>query len=80
MAVSYPGNLCVGGGASIIAALGFNQSFLVSYARDCRAKIFGREKWGVWELRLRLGLVSPDWQQNYAAACLARALINELVD
>ncbi len=45
------------------------------YARDCLVEIFGREKWNVWELRLRLGLVSPDLQQNYAANAKGLAVV-----
>jgi len=29
-------------------------------------RLFGREKWNVWELRARLGIVSSDLQHHYA--------------
>lgn len=33
---------------------------------DSHIKIFGRDRWNVWELRARLGIVSHDLQRDYA--------------
>lgn len=38
-------------------------------------KIFGRDRWNVWELRKRLGLVSPDLQHNYAPAAIGKDVV-----
>ncbi len=38
-------------------------------------KIFGEERVNLWDLRSRIGLVSPDLQANYGASVLARDVV-----
>lgn len=45
------------------------------YPSGGKVEIFGRDRWNVWELRKRLGLVSPDLQQNYAPAAKGRNVV-----
>ena len=37
---------------------------------DTYVRIFGRERWNVWELRTRLGIVSHDLQHGYLSGAL----------
>jgi iron complex transport system ATP-binding protein len=38
-------------------------------------RIFGRERWNVWELRTRLGIVSHDLQMQYAGSATGRDVL-----
>ena len=45
------------------------------YPSGGKVEIFERDRWNVWELRKRLGLVSPDLQQNYAPAAKGSSVV-----
>ena len=45
------------------------------YPSGGKVEIFDRDRWNVWELRKRLGLVSPDLQQNYAPAAKGSSVV-----
>ena len=45
------------------------------YPSGGNVTIYGRQRWNVWELRKRLGIVSADLQQNYAASAKGRAVV-----
>jgi len=45
------------------------------YPSSGTVQIFERDRWNVWDLRKRLGLVSPDLQQNYAPAAKGSAVV-----
>ena len=38
-------------------------------------RLFGRDRWDVWELRSRLGIVSSDLQQNYQGTASGREVV-----
>jgi len=42
---------------------------------DSRVRILGRDKWNVWELRKRIGVVSNDLQQRYTAETTALEVV-----
>jgi len=45
------------------------------YPAGGNVTIYGRQRWNVWELRKRLGIVSADLQQNYAASAKGRSVV-----
>lgn len=45
------------------------------YPSGGKVEIFERDRWNVWDLRKRLGLVSPDLQQNYAPAAKGSSVV-----
>lgn len=45
------------------------------YPSGGAVKIYGRDRWNVWELRKKLGVVSADLQQNYAPHAQGGAII-----
>ncbi|MDG1872359.1 MAG: ATP-binding cassette domain-containing protein [Mariniblastus sp.] len=45
------------------------------YPSTGNVQIFGKDRWNVWELRKRLGLVSPDLQQNYAMSAKGASVV-----
>ncbi len=38
------------------------------FSRDSHVRILGKDRWNVWELRARIGIVSHDLQMNYRPA------------
>lgn len=71
----------LGDNTAIIGPNGAGKSTLLKvlarelYPSQGKVKIFDRDRWNVWELRKRLGLVSPDLQQNYAPAAKGFAVV-----
>lgn len=69
-------NLCLeinaGENTAIIGPNGAGKTTLLKlFARELypssgSLEIYGKERWNVWELRKRLGIVSADLQQNYS--------------
>jgi iron complex transport system ATP-binding protein len=45
------------------------------YAQKGSVKIYGQDRWNVWELRKRMGLVSQDLQINYAPEATGFAVV-----
>lgn len=45
------------------------------YASGGSVKIYGKERWNVWELRKKMGIVSADLQRNYAANASGGAVV-----
>ena len=45
------------------------------YSSGGKVKIYGQERWNVWELRKKLGIVSADLQQNYSPNASGRSVI-----
>ena len=45
------------------------------YQQDARVRLFGRDRWSVWELRAHLGIVSHDLQHEYAGNALGLAVV-----
>jgi iron complex transport system ATP-binding protein len=45
------------------------------YPSGGTVKIYGKDRWNVWELRKHLGIVSADLQQNYAAHAHGSAVV-----
>ncbi len=69
-------SLCIeeGDNTAIVGPNGAGKSTLLKmlarelYPSGGKVEIFEKDRWNVWELRKRLGLISPDLQQNYAPA------------
>ena len=45
------------------------------YPSGGQVTLFGQERWNVWELRKRLGIVSADLQQNYSASAKGMSVV-----
>lgn len=45
------------------------------YADDTHVRLFGRDRWSVWELRSHLGIISPDLQHDYAGDAVGIAVV-----
>jgi len=69
-------SVCIeeGDNTAIVGPNGAGKSTLLKvlarelYPSGGKVEIFEKDRWNVWELRKRLGLISPDLQQNYAPA------------
>lgn len=76
-------SLCIeqGVNTAIVGPNGAGKSTLLKvlarelYPSGGKVEIFERDRWNVWELRKRLGLVSPDLQQNYAPAAKGSSVV-----
>ncbi|MFT5301083.1 MAG: iron complex transport system ATP-binding protein [Mariniblastus sp.] len=45
------------------------------YATGGSVEIYGQQRWNVWELRKRLGVVSADLQRNYSPAAEGQSVV-----
>lgn len=76
-------NLTIESGIStaIIGPNGAGKSTLLKvlareiYPTAGSVKIYGKQRWNVWELRKRLGIVSLELQQNYASSAIGQSVV-----
>ena len=45
------------------------------YPATGKVEIYGKQRWNVWDLRKRLGIVSADLQQNYSPTAEGRSVV-----
>lgn len=71
----------VGKNTAIVGPNGAGKSTLLKllarelYPAEGRMEILGRQRWNVWELRKRLGIVSDDLQRNYSRSASGWAVV-----
>jgi iron complex transport system ATP-binding protein len=63
-----------GAGKTTLLKLLAREIYPVS-GRDSVLRLFGRERWNVWELRSRLGLISQDLQQTFLGDVSGRDVV-----
>ncbi len=63
-----------GAGKSTLLKL-LSRELYPAHQKDSYIRIYGRERWDVWELRSHLGIISNDLQQSYAAHAVGTDVI-----